>query len=140
VKLECIANTGAAVEKYLGTLFLDPGITFHVTIGQVYPVLGLELLQGNLHALIPDDSDYRRPQWLPLELFRVCDPMISPNWFFKAYDRDSEPFRQGFQARWGYQELVESDVHRDGLGERMPSALSIFQQQLDATMTGFDDS
>ncbi|SRR6266545_6189220 len=99
----------------------------------------MELYRQVLQIPVPDNSVFRRPQWLPVELFVIEDCEIPLGWCFRAfvlsclraYGRGTTAYERGFRARWGYRQLVESDEHRDGLEERDPVALVIFGEQLD---------
>lgn len=42
---------------------------FALTVGDVYPVLGMELHRGFLYVLVPDNTERRWPQWMPDELW-----------------------------------------------------------------------
>lgn len=129
MRVRCIANSADAVPQYLGVLFFDLQMRFQVTIGSEYAVLGIELYRDALQILVPDDSDFRRPQWLPIELFDVVDDAIA-GWHFKMFTHGSQAFEAGFRARWGYAQLVDSDRHRDGLEGLDRDALAIFGNRL----------
>lgn len=127
---KCIANRASAIPQYLGILFFDLSVQFALTIGDLYPVLGMELYRDVLQVLVPDNSDKRYPQWLPIELFDVGQSELPGNWHFLAYPGEGAARQRGFRARWGYRRLVESDGHRDGLEELDPAALAIFSEEL----------
>ncbi len=131
MRAECVANDGRSVGQYLGILFFDLSVQFALTIGDTYPVLGMELYRQVFQILVPDNSEYRRPQWLPVELFVIDDSEIPLGWHFRAYGPETAAYERGFRARWGYRQLAESDEHRDGLEGRDPAALVIFGEQLD---------
>jgi hypothetical protein len=126
---KCVANRAEAVPQYLGVLFFNLSVRFALTIGDLYPVLGMELYRDILQILVPDNSGYRRPQWLPLELFDIGKSEVPSCWYFRAYPSGATAER-GFRARWGYRQLVESDEHRDGLEELDPDALATFAHEL----------
>jgi hypothetical protein len=126
----CIENRAQAVPQYLGVLFFDLSIQFDLTMDALYPVLGMELYRDVLQVLVPDNSGYERPQWMPLELFEVDRSHLPPAWHFVAYPKASSARKRGFRARWGYRQLVESDEHRDSLEELDSSALAIFAAEL----------
>lgn len=117
-----------------GVLFFDLSVQFALTVGDSYPVLGMELYRDALQILVPDNSDYRRPQWLPLELFEITTSELPANWYFIAYPDGAAARDRGFRARWGYRQLVESDEHRDGLEEYDPAAIAIFAAELRQAM------
>jgi hypothetical protein len=130
----CVANRAQAVPQYLGVLFFDLSVQFSVTIGDLYPVLGMELYRDVLQVLVPDNSGHRRPQWLPLELFEIGKSEVPSGWHFLAYPDGATARQRGFRARWGYRQLVESDEHRDGLEELDPAALAIFAEEIARTV------
>lgn len=127
--LRCVANSAGAVPQYQGVLFFDLQMRFQITIDFEYLALGMELYNNVLQVLVADDSDFRRPQWLPIELFTVLDGNIV-GWHFKMFDPGSQAFEAGFRARWGYPLLVQSNRHRDGLEELDPGALATFGDRL----------
>jgi hypothetical protein len=63
-------------------------------------VLGMELYRDVLQILVSDNSDYRRPQWLPLELFEITTSGLPANWYFVAYPDGAPARERGFRARW----------------------------------------
>ena len=103
-----------------------------MSLGGQYRVLGMELFRGLIQILVPDNSAARRPRWLPMDLFTIEDARLPSNWSFRTYAPGSSARDRGFQGRWGYRELVESDEHRDGLEDLVPEALAIFAAQLRA--------
>jgi hypothetical protein len=126
----CIGNRADGIPQYLGVLFFELSVQFALTVGASYPVLGMELYRESLQLLVPDNSDHRRPQWMPSELFEIDISELPTGWFFRAYPEGSSGHRGGFRARWGYRLLVESDDHRDGLEEYDPAALAVFSAEL----------
>jgi hypothetical protein len=126
----CVANRARAVPQYVGVLFFDLSVQFALTIGDPYPVLGMELYRDVLQILVPDNSDHKRPQWLPVDLFEIEKSEVPAIWYFQAYSSGAVAHERGFRARWGYRQLVESDMHRDGLEELDPAALAIFAEEL----------
>jgi hypothetical protein len=127
---KCIANQAQDVPHHLGVLFFDLSVKFDLTIGVLYPVLGLELYQDILQILVPDDSDRRLPQWMPVDLFDIELSELPADWFFVSYPAEARARQRGFRARWGYRLLVESDEHRDGLEELDSAALAVFAVEL----------
>jgi hypothetical protein len=132
----CIANRADAVPQYRGILFFDLSLQFSLNVGDRYPVLGMELYRDVLQVLVPDNSNSRRPQWLPSELFEFDRSKLPPSWYFVSYSEGSEARQGGFRARWGYRQLVESDYHRDGLEELDPSAMAVFAAELEQSIQG----
>jgi hypothetical protein len=130
---KCSANRAQDIPQYLGILFFDLSVRFALTIGDLYPVLGMELYQDILQVLVPDNSDNRRPQWLPMELFEIDKSEVPSSWYFLSYPNEAAARQRGFRARWGYRRLVESDEHRDGLEGLDPTALAIFAEELART-------
>ncbi len=126
----CVANSAEAIPQYLGLLFFDQSVKFQLTIGGLYPVLGMELYRNILQILVPDNSEHKYPQWLPLELFETENSEVRTNWYFRSYPSGTAARERGFRARWGYRQLVESDEHRDGLEDLDPDALAVFAEEL----------
>ena len=127
---KCLANRAEAIPQYRGVLFFDLSLEFSLTVGSSYPVLGMELYRDILQVLVPDNSDFRRPQWMPSELFDFDRSKLPSSWYFVSYPERSDARQRGFRARWGYRQLVESDEHRDGLEALDPHALAIFAAEL----------
>jgi hypothetical protein len=71
---------------------------------------------------------------MPLELFDISRSNIPPDWYFKSYPDGTIARQRGFRARWGYRQLIESDLHRDALEELDPEALDIFAAELARTV------
>lgn len=126
----CIGNRADGIPQYLGVLFFELSVQFALTVGASYPVLGMELYRDSLQLLVPDNSDHRRPQWMPSELFEIEISELPASWLFRLYPEESPGRRAGFRARWGYRLLVESDDHRDGLEEYNPDAVAVFSAEL----------
>lgn len=137
---KCVANRGEDIPEYLGVHFFKTSVRFALTVGKVYPVLGLELYRGFLFVLVPDNTERRWPQWKPNELFEFNMSDIPADWHFRCYPPGSPQRQSGWVARWGYRLLVESDEHRDGLGDRDPGALEIFASELQRVEHGPDGS
>jgi hypothetical protein len=125
----CIANRAEDVSQYLGILFFDLNVKFDLTVGDLYPVLGMELYREFLQLLVTDNSDHQRPQWLPLELFEINISKLPTTWYFVSYPEGHVARERGFKAVWGYRQLVESDVHRQALEELEPNALAVFASE-----------
>jgi len=125
----CIANRARDIPQYLEILFFDLNVKFDLTVGELYPVLGMELYRGLLQLLVTDNSDLRRPQWMPLELFDVDISKLPSAWYFVSFPEGAVARDRGFRAIWGYRQLVESDVHRHGLEELDPQALAVFASE-----------
>ena len=137
--VKCVSNEASSFPEYLGEAFFELSLRFQLTVGDLYPVAGMELVKGRMWVLVPDDSDFRRPQWLPLDLFTVDDSALPSWWYFRRYDKGSAAFEAGFQARWGYKQLVESDQHRNDLEDLDPAALYIFSAELAQVEASSDD-
>lgn len=69
MRCRCVGNRGESIPQYLGVKFFKPSVSFALTVGEVYPVLGMELHRGFLYILVPDNTERRWPQWMPNELF-----------------------------------------------------------------------
>ena len=132
----CTINSGGQLPTYHEGLFYTPATEFHVTVGRSYSVAGLGVFQGGLSVLVRDDTDL--PTWLPIALFEVGDVSIPAGWEMRFIAADQpNPLTNvnGWGARWGYPELVNSDAHSDALMNREPDALRLFRERTEAGVT-----
>ncbi|MEV4334160.1 hypothetical protein AB0K02_27130 [Streptomyces sp. NPDC049597] len=93
-----------------------------ITAGRNYGVYGLAQYASRAIVLVRSDDD--RPNWCPLEWFRVVDGHIPGDWEFSVVD----PTGSALQLLFGYPELVNDPDHYDGLLERDPRAISVFRE------------
>lgn len=82
----------------------------------------MSLYAGALMVLIRDDT--RLPNWYPIQLFEVAEPVLPNNWLFANFGNSEH-----LQAIWGYEELIRDESHYDALLERDPDALRIFSER-----------
>lgn len=91
-----------------------------IQIGKTYTVYGIVLYEEGIKYLIYDD--YEMANWYPSELFDVTNRKLPLNWYYQFYGyRDF-----GVSAIWGYNELVVSEKHYNGLCEQRLDEVAIF--------------
>ncbi|MEV7239401.1 hypothetical protein AB0N06_37710 [Streptomyces sp. NPDC051020] len=93
-----------------------------VTEGRSYGVYGLAQYASRVIVLIASDDG--RPNWCPVEWFRVVDGRFPSGWELSVVD----PGGTALQVLIGYPELVKDPDHYDALLERDPEAISIFKK------------
>ncbi|MEU6235625.1 hypothetical protein [Kitasatospora sp. NPDC047058] len=128
--VDCVANSGADLGPYRRGLFYTEETRFDLTVGKSYEVYAMALISGSLTVLVADEYD--KPAWLPIELFEVRDPRVPDHWEFAKGEVGPNAPAPGeliCQARWGYGEVVRSEIHYYGLEERDPEALRIFHEE-----------
>jgi hypothetical protein len=140
MRCRCVGNRGENIPQYFEVRVYKPTTRFALTVGEVYPVLGMELHRGFLYVLVPDNTERRWPQWMPNELFEFRMSEIPSDWHFRCYPNGSPQRQDGWVARWGYKLLVESDEHRDNLEERDPATLEVFASELQRAEHGLGGS
>ena len=93
---------------------------YDVQIDSLLTVFGMGVFQGRLRFLI-DLSDNSRPLWFDATDFKIVTSDIPRNW-------ESASFADGdWSFIFGYENLVKSDEHFNGLLEREEHDLEIFQ-------------
>ena len=122
MKVRCLNNTGHSLPATYFSIGYTRQSEFELVVGQTYSVYGMCLSRGVLEYLIDPQAD-AKPNWYPAVLFEVKDAGIPQSWRFSFNARNEE---YGVPAIWGYEELVSSENHFDGLGERDVEALRIF--------------
>ncbi|GAA2714320.1 hypothetical protein GCM10010315_21350 [Streptomyces luteosporeus] len=128
--VKCVANKGSEIGPYRRGLFYTPETRFTLSIGRLYDVFAMALINGSLTVLVADD--YEKPAWLPLQLFEVEDSSLPADWEFVSHDigvDSSGPGDLVCEARWGYSEVAHSDAHFYGLEERDPESLRVFDAE-----------
>jgi hypothetical protein len=93
-----------------------------VTEGRRYDVYGLAQYADRTITLVRSDDG--RPNWCPLDWFRVVDGRMPGGWEFSVVD----PTGPALQLLFGYPQLVKDPEHYDGLLERDAQAISIFEE------------
>ena len=96
---------------------------FHIKVGDVYTVYGINLWRGTLNYLTMNQAN-SVPIWSPAELFEVVDGKIPPDWNY-VYLGHTEDL---LNAAWGYKELTQP-AHYDGLQGGDAAALKVFFQK-----------
>lgn len=124
------ANTGELADHQRGR-FTDIEESYALTIGQRYLVMGIGVWETVLHTLVRDDDGL--PCWCPIGLFDLRKQPVPMEWSFALEDgirASGRALWTKWVARWGYQQLVEDPAHSDGLMERDPIALEIFDREM----------
>lgn len=132
--LRCVSNRGSDLPPCVGGYFYSQRTRFDLSIDASYDVYGLGLFGESLLALVVSDNS--RPRWFPVALFDVLDGSLPSIWSFAFYDRDGLlgiPLDAGrdigrWVARWGYEELVASELHNSALMDDDPVAIDIFDR------------
>ena len=93
---------------------------FHLNIGDIYQVYGINLWRGTLNYLTMNKAN-SMPIWSPAELFEVVDSKIPADWYY-VYLGHSENL---LNAAWGYKELTNSQ-HYDGIMGGVKKELDAF--------------
>jgi len=108
---------------------------FDLTISKEYSVYGIFLSGCSLSYLVIGEG--MNPHWYPAELFTVTKTNLPANWHFQTYERE-----EGFQinAIWGYDELVNSDEHFDGLSNLDRNSVAVFMKRMREANDGNDAS
>lgn len=89
-------------------------------IDREYLVYGIIYYQEGLRYLIYDDLDLAT--WYPTELFEVTENKVPETWYYQFEGYQEE----GITAIWGYDELVHSEKHFDGLSEQENEDILLF--------------
>lgn len=90
-----------------------------IEVGKIYNVCGIVLYENGLRYLLYDDYDMA--YWYPSELFEVIDKNVPKQWYFDFYGDNEE----AISAIWGYNELIFSKTHFDGLSEQNSEDIQI---------------
>jgi hypothetical protein len=120
MQVTCVANSGKSLPEFYRCH--TPHSQFDIAVSHHYSVYGMCLFKGVLHYLI-DSQLNGRPNWYPAVLFNVVDGTVPKSWRFSFSPENEE---NAVSAVWGYEELVTSGSHFDGLAERDMEALRIF--------------
>lgn len=121
MKVKCIANMGDGLSKQAIKAGRNLDSVFHLKIGDIYVVYGINLWRNSLNYLTMNQVG-TLPIWSPAELFEVVDGKMPPDWYFK-YLGHSEEY---LDAAWGYKDLTYNPPHYDGLLGGDKNALEIF--------------
>jgi hypothetical protein len=121
MKVKCIANMGDGLSKQAIKAGRNLDSVFHLKIGDIYVVYGINLWRNSLNYLTMNQAG-TIPIWSPAELFEVVDGKLPPDWYFK-YLGHSEQY---LDAAWGYKDLTYNPPHYDGLLGEDKKALEVF--------------
>lgn len=127
----CVHNTGASLGEPERGAFYSRTTVFNLSLGKLYPIVGLGVFETVMLALVCDESGL--PNWLPVGVFEIEPTILPPGWEFALFDAvgaSGGAVSNRWVARWGYAELVHDDGHLDGLIEREPAALEVFSREL----------
>jgi hypothetical protein len=130
MKVKCIANMGDALSKQSIKAGRSRETLFHLKIGEVYVVYGINLWRNTLNYLTVNQAG-TIPIWSPAELFEVIDGKLPADWFFK-YLGHSEDL---LNAAWGYKDITYNPSHYDGLQGENKQDLELFfkwKKQIDS--------
>jgi hypothetical protein len=127
----CIHSTGAGLGVSHRMVFYRAETEFHVTVGSVYPILGMGLWDATLIVLVCDDTG--NPGWLPIGAFEIEPSALPSGWAFELIDgiaASGGSTAYQLAAVWGYAALIQDPGHVDGLANRSRDALKIFFDEL----------
>lgn len=125
MKARCIINRYSNLAEKYRPYGESDGTVYHLTIDKEYQVYGISIYKSELNYLVMDET--RKPNWYSVGCFELTNNQIPPDWFFKHF-LDNEEFL--LNAIWGYQELVESQSHYEGILERDYDELVKFHQMV----------
>ena len=131
IEARCVGGIGADLGVSSSRFFHTDRTIFHVQVGTVYHGLGMGIWETVLMILVRDDTG--GPSWLPVGLFDISASHLPEDWEFVILDRiaaSGGDASNRWVAMWGYPELVRNRGHSDGLIERDPKALGIFNQEI----------
>ena len=131
--VECINNDESRAPKVIESGYRHPEyVHTELTEGSSYAVYGIGIFQGNLRYLIRTDLGDAR--WKAAYFFVVRDNRLPHHWRYRYFviDSDATTHGVGWQAMWGYPELVDDVAHSDALQELYPDAgaLKIFEREV----------
>ena len=105
--IECIAVTGAVFSR--GTIpfgmFLESSFE-ELKLGNRYSVMGMVVFRDHISYLIDAAGLIG---FYPQQLFKIINPQLKPNWYFKPYTLGVVISRQDIQAICGFEELLDDD-------------------------------
>lgn len=124
MKVVCISNEGFMLSRNSVKEGYDRKTTYRaLAIKKNYDIYGMILYDGGMRYLIYDD--YENPMWYPAELFEIEDSKLPNFWHYKYYGYDG----YNVAAIWGYDELVNSEEHYDGIVEREKEDIELFMKK-----------
>jgi hypothetical protein len=93
---------------------------YEVNTSNLFFVYGIGVFQKRLSFLF-DLSENGRPSWFDASDFKILTSEIPPDWLSASFEDD-------WSFVVGYQELVRSEAHFNGLLERDEQDLAFFQK------------
>jgi hypothetical protein len=121
MKVKCIANMGDGLSKQSIQVGRSLDSSFHLRIGEIYPVYGINQWRNTLNYLTMNRAN-SMPIWSPAELFVVLDEKLPEDWYFNYLGHTEDLLN----AVWGYKELVLNPQHYDGLMGESKKDLELF--------------
>ena len=142
MRLVCVSNRTVFLSDHQRPRGNSDTSEYPLSAGKQYVVLGMLLETNQLFFLVCDD--WGGPCFAPAGLFELGSFDVPSGWEFgllsgiRSFGREiwSDPS----QAVWGYSELVREVCHGEGLAERDPVALAIFNDRLLAAEASFSNS
>lgn len=136
MKATCISNDPKTLADHQQSRAAAFETGYPLTVGGVYPVVGITLAERALYFLVRDD--WGGPCFAPAGLFELFSDEVPAGWKFalepgiRASGRElwSEPG----VATWGYPELVDDPEYVAQLVELLPAAVKVFEAQIDAAL------
>lgn len=132
MKVRCVANRGSVLPADFSPIGYFMESEFDILIDRSYVVYGM-CLRRHVLAYLIDPEGTGRPNWYPVNLFEIEDNRTPSLWRFSFTPENQS---HGVPAIWGYEELVNSTEHFDGLVERDALAISVFarrREEIDST-------
>lgn len=121
MQVKCVKTTGYQFGHTGAKRGLVDKITYQgLTLGKNYQVYGMIIFAEELHYLIYDD--FEMPSWYFADLFQIEETDIPSNWHHRFLGLDED----GLSAIWGYDELVNSPKHYNGLAEKETDDIVLF--------------
>ena len=124
----CVRRSGSQIGvPTRSSLFFEDTEFDGLVLGDSYRVFGVGMWGTTLVALA---EVYTDPMWLPVGVFDFASDAFPSSWKFSILDPLSAS-GVGNEDQWnflfGYERLVENEVHRDGIIEREPEELDSFR-------------
>jgi hypothetical protein len=130
IEARCAGSTGADLGGSTSRFFHTDRTDFHVHVGTIYYGLGMGIWETVVMILVRDDTG--GPSWLPVGLFDINASSLPEDWEFVVLDgiaASGGDASNRWVAMWGYPELVRNRAHSDGLIDRDPQALAVFDRE-----------
>ena len=134
MKAMCVSNDPKTLADHQQSRAIAIESPYPLTLGRVYPVVGMTIAERAFYLLVQDDSG--GPCFAHAGFFELFTAAIPSGWRFglepgiRASGRGlwSEPS----VATWGYPELVEDPEHVNSLLEFDAVALALFESYIAA--------